>query len=229
MTDLWQLLKWDIVLLSRNRLFILAAAVAGIYIALFYLLKPLGNLTTLLIILIFNDPVVTGYLFASVLLIFDKNQHTLQAISVLPLPFRTYLLSKAVLLALLATVISFVMAFATRGTDFNAFHLLPVAFLSAFMFALSGFTVGALTRNFNQLLLYSVPFFILTATPFLPLFGYGELAYYFLVPSAGGIGILQAAFEEKSPWFIAVMYMHLLTWTAISWVIALKVTSRKLL
>lgn len=229
MTYFWQLLKWDVILLNRNRLFLLAALVAGIYIALFYLLKPLGNLTNILIILIFNDPVITGYLFASVLLLFDKNQHTLQAISVLPLPFQTYLLSKAVLLSLLATGISFIMAFATKGADFNLFHLLAAAFLSAFMFSLAGFAVGAFTRNFNQLLVYSVPFFVLTGLPFLSLFGFGELVHYFIIPSAGGIGVLQAAFEEKSFGHLFLMYGHLLLWTAISWIIASKVTVKKLL
>ena len=229
MSSFLTLLKWDMVLLNRNRLFVLAAVVAGIYIALFYLLKPLGNLTNVLIILIFNDPVVTGYLFAGVLLLFDKNQHTLQAISVLPLPFATYLLSKAVLLSVLATVLSFIMTFATRGIDFNAGHLLAASFLSAFMFSLLGFVVGALTRNFNQLLLYSIPFFVLTGLPVLALFGYGELWQYALVPSTGGIGIMQAAFEEKSGWHTLFMYIHLLVWTVISWIIALKVTSGKLL
>jgi fluoroquinolone transport system permease protein len=229
MKDFLQLLKWDITLLNRNRLFVLAAAVAGIYIALFYLLKPLGNLTTILIILIYNDPVVTGYLFASVLLLFDKNQHTLQAISVLPLPFRIYLLSKAVLLALLSTAISFIMAFATRGTDFNGFHLLTASFLSAFMFSCFGFAVGALCRNFNQLLLYSIPFFLLTGIPFLSLFGIGDKAHYAVIASTGGIGILQSAFEEKSSLHTLLMYVHLLTWTGISWVIALKMTAKGML
>jgi hypothetical protein len=121
------------------------------------------------------------------------------------------------------------MTFATRGIDFNAVHLLIASFLSAFMFSLFGFVVGALTRNFNQLLLYSIPFFILTGLPILALFGYGDLWYYALIPSTGGIGMLQAAFEEKSSWHTLFMYIHLLIWTAISWIIALKVTSRKLL
>jgi hypothetical protein len=229
MTFFLTLLKWDMILLNRNRLFILAAAVAGIYIALFYLLKPLGNLTTILIILIFNDPVVTGYLFASVLLLFDKNQHTLQAVSVLPLPFRMYLLSKAVILSLLATGISFIMALATRGTDFNAIHLFTASFLSAGMFSLFGFAVGSLTRNFNQLLLHSIPFFIITGIPFLSLFGFGNLVYYMVIPSAGGIGILQSAFEEKPLWHTLVMYIHLLAWTAISWITAIRITASKLL
>ena len=125
-------LKWDAVLLYRNRLFHIALLIALIYTGVFFLLKPLGNLDNVLVVLIFNDPVVTGYIFGGVIWLFDKNQHTLQAVSVLPVRRNLYLLSKILILSGLAVLVSVVMALAARGLDFNWFHLIFSVFYLPF-------------------------------------------------------------------------------------------------
>ncbi|MDX5321229.1 MAG: hypothetical protein LPK45_08940, partial [Bacteroidota bacterium] len=61
-----KLLKWDLLQLHRNNLIVLALLVAAMYLGLFKLLEPLGDLRSLLVLLVFNDPVVTGLLFAGV-------------------------------------------------------------------------------------------------------------------------------------------------------------------
>lgn len=229
MNHLLHLLSFDLRLLHRNRLFVLAAAVALIYVGVFYLIRTLGNLETMLIILIFNDPVVTGYLFAGVLLLFDKNQHTLQALAVLPVPFRLYLLSKAVVLAVLATGLAFAMALATVGWAFQPVHLFFATFLSAFIFSCIGFYVGAYAKNFNHLLFYSIPFLVVAGLPFLALFGIGSWAYFFPIPSTGGIVLLQASFTDLSLMKISLGYLHLIVWAGLSWTVAVRTTERRLL
>lgn len=229
MHHFWTLFKWDITLLNRNRLFMIAAVVTLLYVGIFYLLKPLGDLTNILIVLIFNDPVVTGFLFAGVLWLFDKNQHTLQAIAVLPLEPRLYLLSKAVVLSLLATVIAFVMAIATKGLNFNGLHLFVSAFFSTFIFSYIGFCIGAIAKNFNQFLLYAIPILILTGAPFLILFGIGNVAYFLPLPSAGGIALLQASFEPKGLTYNLLMYVHLIAWSFIIWFFTNRITIRHFL
>ena len=228
MRQLVNLLKWDVLLLNRNNFFMLGAIVAAIYIGVFYLIKPIGNLTILLVVLIFNDPIVTGYLFAAILLLFDKNQNTLQAISVLPLTINKYLLSKAIILSVLATVTSFIMAYATKGIYFNHIHLLFATFFSAFIFSCFGFAISAVSKTFNQLLFYSIPFFIISAVPFLSIFEYGEIEYFLLFPSAGGIGIIKASFDEVAFTRAVFLYVHLLCWSIISWWIAVKTVKQQL-
>jgi hypothetical protein len=228
MNHLLQLLKWDIVLFNRNRLFILAAVVAAIYIGLFYLLKPLGNLTTMVVVLIFNDPVITGYLFAAILLLFDKNQNTLQAISVLPLSFKKYLFSKIIILSVLATATSLLMAVATNGFNFSFWHLTFAAFTSAFIFSALGFAIGAVSKTFNQLLLFSIPFFIFSGVPLLALFGYAPAVYLFFLPSTGGLELLRGSFENQPFLTYMLSYLHLIVWAVISWWVAVKITAKNL-
>ncbi|GAA4453755.1 hypothetical protein GCM10023189_19280 [Nibrella saemangeumensis] len=228
MNAILNLMRWDIILLNRNRLFVIAAIVTLMYVGLFYLFSPLGDLTILLVILIYNDPVVTGYLFAGVLWLFDRNQHTLQALSVLPLPLKSYLLAKTLVLSLLATLLSFIMTIATKGLTFNGFHLAVSVFGSAFLFSCFGFAIGALTRSFNQFLLYSIPFFVVAALPFLPMFGVGQPLYFVLLPSTGGIELLQAAFTDQPIGYVLLLYGHLLLWMWLSWLLALRITQHQL-
>ncbi|MBR9999638.1 MAG: hypothetical protein KFF73_11740 [Cyclobacteriaceae bacterium] len=220
-------LKWDTVLLYRNRLFHIALLIALIYTGIFFLLKPLGSLTRILVVLIFNDPVVTGYIFGGVIWMFDKNQHTLQAVSVLPANRRHYLLSKILILSLLAVMVSLVMAIATRGLDFNVFHLVISVFFSSFLFSAVGFAVAALSRGFNEFLLYSVPFFIISAIPMLYMFGIGEIMYFIPLPTTGCIEILRASFTSLNSWYLLIMYCQMFIWAVISWRVVVRVTQKR--
>jgi len=222
------LLKYDAILFYRNRIFAVAAVVTAAYLGIFYLLQPLGNLTTMLVVLIFNDPVVMGFLFAGVLLLFDKSQNTIQAILVAPVPFFTYILSKTVLLSALATVISFIMAWSTRGNDFNYLPLFISVFLSTAMFSMLGFAISAMCRDFNRFLVYSMGFLIVAAVPFASVFGIGKAEYYSWVPTMGGIWLLESAFDlRKMEMFYFVMYAHLGFWTVTSAVISGFITRQK--
>ncbi len=220
MSALGSWLKWDTVLLHRNRLFLISVILGIIYIGIFYLLRPLGHLDTVLIILIFNDPVVTGYLFAGVLFLFDRQQHTLQAISVLPAPFRMYLLSKTLILSILAVVVAMMMAVATVGLKFHLVHLLLATFLSTVIFSLVGFIISAYSQSFNQLLFYSTPFLIIAGVPFLSFFDVGTPFHFLLLPSTGGIEILKASLLGASPMHMTIMYGQLVFWCGAAWMLA---------
>jgi fluoroquinolone transport system permease protein len=229
MNHLIKLLKWDLLLLNRNKLFALAAVVAAIYIGVFYLIQGLAGLDVMLVVLIFNDPVVTGFLFSAILLLFDKNQNTIQALSVLPIKFEQYLLSKAIILSILATLLAFIMALVILGLGFNPVHLFMGTFFSTFLFCLIGFVAGAYSKNFNQLLAYAVPFMIIAGMPFGPLFGYGKLAWFFFIPSTGGVGLLLAAFTEMPFAEVALMYFYLAAWCFIGWKISVKLILKTLI
>lgn len=206
----------------------LAAVVAAMYVGIFYLLKDVVDMDLILVVLIFNDPVVTGFLFSAILLLFDKNQNTLEAISVLPLTFEKYLLSKSIILSMLAAILAFIMAIVIKGWDFNAFHLFIATFLSAFIFCLFGFLAGTYAKNFNQLLAYCIPFLIIAGIPFAPLLGFGNLNWFFFIPSTGGVGLLKATFAEMQIMQIILMYIYLITWSLLSWILTKKITLKKL-
>ena len=223
------LLLWDIRLLHRNRIFLLAGLVALIYTGLFYVVRPEQNPAPFLVILLFNDPVMTGYVFAAVLWLFDKDQHTLQAISVLPIPLHYYLFSKATILSVLSTLVALVIALAVRGTGYGWMDLLAGTFLSTFLFAGLGFAVGSKSRNFNEMLLYSIPLLILSGLPLLPMAGLGTALHFLPFPSTGGLGLLQQALGLPVALSRWGLYAHLLLFNALAWAWAFRLTQKQLL
>ncbi|NJO03298.1 MAG: hypothetical protein HC880_17895 [Bacteroidia bacterium] len=98
-----KIFRWDWVLLQRNQLMGLSLLAGATYLGIFYLLKPLGNLNDLLVVLLLNDPVVTGFLFGGYCFLFEKNQNTLSVLALMPLPMSYPLLSKTLALTLLST------------------------------------------------------------------------------------------------------------------------------
>jgi fluoroquinolone transport system permease protein len=229
MRQLTTLLKWDAVLLHRNNLFVIAGIVAALYMGLFFLLKPLGNLDAILSILIFNDPVVTGYIFAGVLLMFDKGQNTLQALAVLPLKFVNYLLSKIIVLSVLATVIAVLMSLSGAGLGVNYVHLIMGTFFSTFIFSSLGFAVGSISKNFNMFLMYSIPLFILSAVPFFGMFGIGNMYWYALFPSTGGVGLIYAAFVPAGWAQVVFLYAQIGLFSYLCWLVCVRTVTRKML
>ncbi len=224
MNDLRHLLKLDLMLLHRNNMFVLALVVSVIYVGVFYLLAPIVNLDLLVVILIFNDPVITGFLFAGVLWLFDKNQNTLQAVAVLPIRTELYLWSKALILTSLAVAISFIMAIAIRGLHFDGVRLLLGVGGATLLFAGLGFLLGARSLTFNQFLMYAIPFLVVMGVPFLALFDIGDMLWYQVFPSAGGLGLIKSAFVPGPLWKDGIYLLQLLAWNWLVWRYARRLT-----
>ncbi|MEM8968974.1 MAG: hypothetical protein AAGE93_21330 [Bacteroidota bacterium] len=198
MKALTNLLRWDLLLLHRNQLIVISLVLAGVYLGLFYLLKDLGGLEKLLVLLIYNDPVVTGLMFIGALVLFEKDQHTLEALAVSPLSTDTYLWSKAISLTAVALVTSLLMAWAGYGWQFQYIHFaMGVIGASLFYIFLGGWLV-AQTNSFNQFMVRMIPLLILTALPFIPFFGAASSAWFYPIPSYPSILLLQASFEDIS-------------------------------
>jgi hypothetical protein len=163
-----------------------------------------------------------------VIWLFDKNQHTLPAVSVLPVRHHLYLLSKILLLSGLAVMVSVVMALAAGGVHLNWFHLVFSVFLTTFLFSAAGFTLASLSSGFNQFLLFSIPFFIISAIPFLPLFGIGRVLYFIFLPTMGSVVILKASMGSPNGWYLIAMYVHLIFWTTLSWLLVVRITQKRM-
>ncbi len=217
MKQLGHLLRWDFIHLQRNQMITVSLLVAAAYLGIFYLLKSLGNLEELLIVMIFNDPIVMSYFFAGALLLFEKDQRTLDALSVTPLVSGAYLGSKGVALALVATVVALLMAWVGYGWTFNYLHFGVGTGGSALLFAWLGCLVGRRTTGLNAFLVRSVGVFIPMALPLLLLFKVWDSPLLYLLPSAPGILLLKAAFEPIANWQYVYGYGYLLLALALTY------------
>lgn len=221
-----KLISWDTILLHRNRLFIVSAIMLGFYIGIFHLLKPLGDLSVILVVIIFNDLIATGFIFGGVLILFDKNQHTLQALSVLPISHRHYMVSKTIVLTTLAILLATIITIWTKGFQAQWLHLIMGTLFSTIIFTQAGLAIGAISKNFNQFILYAVPFLLVGALPFLPIFGLGSRWLFCFMPSYGGLEILYASFNPSETGLITAGYLNLIIWSLISWFTADRITKQ---
>lgn len=219
-------LKLDWKLLNRNSMVILSFVMALIYVGAFYLLKPIGSLDIILVVLLFNDPVVTGFLFAGVMLLFDKNQNTLQALRILPSPVNHYIWSKALILSALATITGLIMTLIAHGPHLNYINLFFGIFGMSLIFTFAGFIFGSFSNSFNNFLLYIIAFMVPMALPMLWLFDVLPFYYFSPVPSMAGLILLKAALTEVSFWELVYAYAYTIIGIIVSYKLAVKYLSK---
>lgn len=220
-------LKLDWVLLNRNSMVALAFVMALIYVGIFYLLKPIGNLDIILVILLFNDPVVTGFLFAGVILLFDKTQATLQVVRIIPPPIKHYIWSKALILSTLATITAIIMSVIAHGPSLNYIHLATGVLGTSIIFTFWGFIFGSYSRSFNDFLLRIIAFMIPMAIPMLWLFDILPFYYFAPIPSTAGLILLKASLSEVSWVELIYAYAYTMVGIAISYKLAVKALNRR--
>ena len=210
MKQLLHLLRWDLVHLQRNQMIAVSLLVAAAYLGIFYLLRTLGNLEELLIVMIFNDPVIMSYFFAGALLLLEKDQRTLDALSVIPLSPGAYFWAKGLSLSSIATGTALLMTWVGYGWTFHYGHFIAGVLGSALLFAGLGCLIGLRTRGFNAFLVRSIGIFIPVALPLLLLFEITDSPLLYVLPSTPGILLLKAAFEPLAWWQYAYGYGYLL-------------------
>ncbi len=204
------LLRWDLIHLQRNQMIAVSLLVAAAYLGIFYLLRSLGNLEAVLVVMIFNDPIIMSYFFAGALLLFEKDQRTLDALSVTPLASGAYLWSKGLALALIATGTALGMTWVSYGWRLNYLNFGVGTLGSALLFAWLGCLMGRRTPSFNAFLVRSLGFIIPVSLPLLWLFGVWDHPLLYLLPSMPGVLLLRASFEPIADWQYVYGYGYLL-------------------
>lgn len=221
-----RLFLWDILLPHRQRLITISVVVTAIYIGIFFLLKELGNIEVLLTMLVFTDPVVTALLLAAVVMLFEKDQQTLPAIRVIPLPPAAFLLSKALSLSLLSTVCGWLMAVLSYGSGFGHGLFLAGVFFTSLPLAFAGLWLGLVSKSFNDFLAKSIGILILLGVPFVSMFGF-NWGWLYVLPSMPTLVLIGGAFSGSSPAEIVYAVVYLLCCSWLCFLLALR-TFKKL-
>ncbi|MDP3911395.1 MAG: hypothetical protein Q8Q14_13490, partial [Gemmatimonadales bacterium] len=155
---------------------------------------------TLLVLLLFSDPSVLGFLFVGVLVLYERGSNTLSAVAVTPLATGHYLWSKAISLTTLATAAGLAMALAARGASFDPFRLVAALALTSLVFVFLGFVAVVRVRTVNEYLLIVPAFMAPLYLPLLSLAGMAESAAFLLVPSHASLLLFRGAFAPRPLW-----------------------------
>mgnify|MGYP000109071320 FL=1 len=171
-STLWRLVLWDAQLQTRENIY-LFTVLTTLAFAIFLKLLPPDAPPTIFTLVLFFDPAIVGASFVGSIVLMERSQNTLSALSVSPAPVRDYILAKVVTLTLLAIVGSLFLVAV-------AFWIPPVDMVLRFTFVLiftgavgvlGGFLIVAQARSMNHFIARAMPITIILFLPLLSHFG----------------------------------------------------------
>lgn len=222
MSQLKHLIKWDFVLLARNQIILISGIVTIIYIGIFQAIKGIEEVDKVLVLIIFNDPALLGFIFVGVSVLFEKNENTLQALVVSPLKEVNYILSKTIALTLISLGCCLIMALAAKGPNFQWVHYSAATIGTTALFGFVGFILISNVRSINEFILKSALLFIVMGLPFLGYFEVIDRVFFLIFPAQPAIDLFNASFVQ-TPWNKLLFgYMGLLIWNVIGFRLALR-------
>lgn len=211
-------LKWDAVLLLKYGIVTIALTISALYcVAL--LLSPIDGLEKIVAVLIFSDPVMYGFLFTAVMLLFEKEALTHLALAVTPLPVKHYILSKTIVFTALALFCSTFIILSARPAHFHIVWFALGVILSSVLFVLVGIIGVSFVRNFNQFILLMPAVLAPTCLPFLHYFDVVSWPVLYLLPTQACLILFSASVGTVETWQLvyAIIYLILSIGTCAYW------------
>lgn len=219
MTGLADVVKWDVLLQMRYYFYHAYAFLTLFYIFLLYLM-PESIASFAIVLIIFSDPAVLGFFFTGGLVLFEKRQGTLEALTVTPLAVREYLLSKVASLTGLALLTSVAIVLAGFGTAVNWPYFIVGVALTSIIYVLIGIVAVVRFKSINEYFLTALIYLTFLEVPLLGLFGIWEHPVFYLFPAQASIILIRAAFRETAQWQLAYAVPYLMVWSAIAYHLA---------
>lgn len=208
MTTFFTQLKWQFVLLQKNKIISISFAVTAIYGLLLYFLKETGNLDKILVLLILNDPSVIGYFFIGLAIYTEIKYQILSAVLVTPVSVHQLLISKVLAITVIGVLCSLGLTVSVRGFDFNIFPFVIGSVGICLLSALLGLIVLTYASEFLKFTMLSIPLFLAFIN--IPLLQYlgaidiGVLKY--LLPVQGSVDLIDYAVSGTA---ISLVYAYM--------------------
>ncbi len=212
MNMLKSMLKWEFTLEYRYRLIHLAILSVVIYYLSLKII-PEMDVAEFHSIFLFFDPVLIGIMFVGAMVLFEKTENTLQALTITPMQTYNYFLSKIISLTTLSIVTGLLFMIPSHGIDFNWFYFFSGIILSSVFLILLGFVMVSRCNSINEyLLMMMFSFLLLFIPPLFDLFKFYESPIFYLWPSQASFILFSGVFKEVA--FIDLLYaiLYLILW-----------------
>jgi len=211
MTQLKTMLKWDVILQFRYKIIHLSILSVIIYY-MSLIAIPSMNTTEFKTLYLFMDPTLIGIMFVGALVLFEKTENTLQALTVTPMETRTYFLSKIISLTILSIVSGFLFVFLSHGFHFQYFYMIAGIVLTSIFLILLGFLLVARCRGINEYLgMMMMAFLLLFVPPLLDISGIYKNVIFYLWPSQASFLLFNGVFGtvSLSDTIYAIIYLSI--------------------
>ncbi len=230
MKELIQQTKWQFVLLARNNIITISLIVTVMYAGLFWLLKGLPNMDKFLTLMIFNDPAIIGLFFAGISLIVERKQQVLSALFVTPINHHILLIARVLALSIIGWACALGMGISALGISFNLLHFSLGVFGICILSCLVGIYLVCYTTEVMSMVLLSIPVLLFFFNlPFLNYFELTHISWFNLLPSQGGISLLDHSYGVN-PQTMAISwgYISLAIWIPIVYTLVFRTFMAKL-
>ncbi len=223
-----KLIKWDSMLVYRYGIFAVAAAVTAIYCLLLLTINTLG-MEKLVAALVFSDPVMYGFLFTAVLVLFEKDANTHQALAVSPITPHQYLLSKATVFTILPMILGFLIILAAQPATFRPLLFILALILSATLFVFIGIIGVSFVNNFNQFILLMPIVLAPICLPFLDFFNLHNSLVLYIIPTQACLKLFAASIGPANVLDLSYGFIYLIIWNVTSYTLAIKLYKTRIL
>jgi len=228
MRTIFNAIKWDFYLIYKYGIIAVAAGLTILY-SVAFLLNNTKGYEHVVAVLIFMDPVMYGFLFAAVMVLFEKDAQTHQVIAVTPMPTSNYIISKTITFTLLSLICSFLIILSAQPQLFHYLIFTLAVVLSASLFVFIAIIGVSFVQNFNQFILV-IP--LVLAPVCLPLLHYFNLynsLIFYLIPSQACLILFKASVSTFATWEVLYAVIYLFVWNAAMYYWALKTYKKRIL
>ncbi len=220
MNQLKTMIKWEFILQSRYKIIHLSIA----SVVLYYLaIKAIPFIDTeyFRTVFLYWDPALIGIMFVGALVLFEKTENTLQALTVTPMETRNYFLAKIISLTTLSVVAALLFLFLVHGFEFNYLYMFLGIILTSVFLILLGFILVSRCKSINEYLLtVGLSSLVLFIPPMLHVSGLYENVIFYLWPSQTSFFLLKGVFSEVALWETVYSVVYLSLWTALCYHLA---------
>jgi fluoroquinolone transport system permease protein len=203
--------RLDLRLQWRYGFYYAAVFVTLVWLALLWGL-PARLQDVLVPLVVFVDLALVGFYFIAGMVLFEKGERTLAALTVTPLRFGEYLASKLITLTALAIVVSLVVALLIAPLRFNVPLLVLGIFFAALLSLLVGFLSVLAYTSISSYLMPSQLWLLPLALPLLAYLGWWGHPLLYLLPNYGALLLLRGAFVGIAPWQVAYAVLYQAAW-----------------
>jgi len=222
MNQLKTMLKWDVILQSRYKIIHLSILSVIIYY-MSLVAVPSMNTMEFKTLYLFMDPTLIGIMFVGALVLFEKTENTLQALTVTPMVTRTYFFSKIISLTSLSIVSGFLFIFLAHGFDFQYFYMIVGLVLTSIFLILVGFLLVARCASINEFLgMMMIAFLLLFVPPLLDISGIYENIVFYLWPTQASFLLFNGVFGTVSLNDTIYALIYLSVWIVGCYILAKK-------
>jgi fluoroquinolone transport system permease protein len=198
MKHLAKMVRWYFLLDYRFYIIHISFATVILWVILLHLF-PSANNGKIVSSLIFLDPAILGFVFIGTLILYEKTNRSLYALTVTPMEVREYLLTHIITLTSIATAGSLVLVALTIGLTVNYLYFFPGIILTSAFFVLAGFIAVSRFSGVNDYFIAGSFTLLFLNVPLIYHFGLSDSLLFYLFPTQASLLLFSGIFEPVSP------------------------------